>query len=91
MRITQKLITLFVVSCLCVMFVSGEVDSSGPTKSVSGAIKCYVCNELEQPSCRDPKEEHAKECTNGETHCRTTTQSGRNHFLFTLYYIQILQ
>jgi len=81
MKVSQKIITLFVVSCLCVIFVSAEADSSGPTKSAGGAIRCYVCNELEQPSCKDPKEEHAKDCTNGETHCRTTTQTGKNCLL----------
>lgn len=43
-----------------------------------GVTKCFVCNSNDDASCDDPyasKDEHIKECTNGETFCRKTIQS----------------
>ncbi len=43
-------------------------------------INCYVCNSVTEPGCADPfsnKEEYSKPCTNGETFCRKTVQTGK--------------
>lgn len=43
-----------------------------------GVTSCFVCNSNDDASCDDPyssKSEHIKQCTNGETFCRKTTQS----------------
>jgi hypothetical protein len=47
-------------------------------------VYCYVCNELENPACRDPfarSKEFLKPCEANQRYCRKTIQNSKHFFL----------
>ena len=54
---------------LCLLTIGCNVNAQN--------TKCFQCNELSDPGCRDPfagDQEFVKDCENGETFCRKMVQ-----------------